>query len=379
MTPPPPDASVRLHLKCPDAEDFVERFAPNVTRGGIFLPTRDARAVGATIRFEIALLDDTVVFAGEGVVTWAKPKGMGVKFTTLDPATEPMLERLLSRRAAAAAAPESPAAAQAGPAPAPPPAPEPATAWKASPRSWDARRRRRCRRRPGWTVHRCRSNRARGGLWFASRSFVRPCSPASPSSGCRSGGRASARARRLSPRGRRPSRSLRAPLPHPPSKPPRCRRRRCRRHRHPSRRPKRLPRSAATDERAPPPHPAPGQRALRRGLRVEKMLAGTSYKNFTCPNPTTRFSAKSSKTVNVCLQVAHRPGKTDRLTLVWERNGAFAGKTRVALPGLEVDRSDPRSHEDQREPRRLMVRPRRLRARGGVRRSVSWSVTCRGQ
>src|SRR6185503_2993023 len=118
MTPPPPDASVRLHLKCPDAGDFVERFAPNVTRGGIFLPTRDAREVGATIRFEIALLDDTVVFAGDGVVTWAKPKGMGVKFTTLDPATEPILERLLSRRATAAAAPESPAAAQAGPAPA---------------------------------------------------------------------------------------------------------------------------------------------------------------------------------------------------------------------------------------------------------------------
>ena len=62
------------------------------------------------------------------------------------------------------------------------------------------------------------------------------------------------------------------------------------------------------------------------------MLTGTSYRNFTCPNPTTRFSARSSRTVNVCLQVAHRPGKTDRLTLVWERNGAFAGKTRVALP-----------------------------------------------
>ena len=89
-------------------------------------------------------------------------------------------------------------------------------------------------------------------------------------------------------------------------------------------------RSAATDERAPHP-PAPAS-ARSGGLRVEKMLAGTSYKNFTCPNPTTRFSAKSSKTVNVCLQVAHRPGKTDRLTLVWERNGAFAGKTRVALP-----------------------------------------------
>ena len=179
--------------------------------------------MGATIRFEIALLDDTVVFAGEGVVTWAKPKGMGVKFTTLDPATEPMLERLLSRRAAAAAAPESPAAAQAaGPRGQRRRRAEPATAWEslaaelARPTPPALQASPTAAARPRRTVLRCRSNRARGGLWFASRSFVRPCSPASPSSGCRSAGRASARARRPSPRGRRPSRSLRAPLPHPP-------------------------------------------------------------------------------------------------------------------------------------------------------------------
>jgi hypothetical protein len=80
-----------------------------------------------------------------------------------------------------------------------------------------------------------------------------------------------------------------------------------------------------------PPSPPPAG-ASPGGLRVEKMLAGTSYRNHTCPNPTTRFSARSSRTVNVCLQVAHRPGKNERLTLVWERNGAFASKTRVALP-----------------------------------------------
>ncbi len=65
---------------------------------------------------------------------------------------------------------------------------------------------------------------------------------------------------------------------------------------------------------------------------MEKFLAGASYRNFTCPNPARRFSPKSTRTVNVCLQVAHSPGRTDRLTLVWERNGAFAGKTRVELP-----------------------------------------------
>jgi molecular chaperone DnaK len=136
----PPDASVRLRLKCPDAEDFVERFAPNVTRGGIFLPTREARELGATIRFEIALGDGAVVFAGEGGVSWAKPQGLGVKFTTRDPASDPMLERLLSRKEAAAAAPESPAAAPASatpvplpPAPAPPPLPAPSLAPASAP------------------------------------------------------------------------------------------------------------------------------------------------------------------------------------------------------------------------------------------------------
>jgi hypothetical protein len=36
--------------------------------------------------------------------------------------------------------------------------------------------------------------------------------------------------------------------------------------------------------------------------------------------------------VNVCLQVAHRPQK-DHVTLIWERNGAFSGKTAVEIPG----------------------------------------------
>jgi uncharacterized protein (TIGR02266 family) len=277
MTPPPPDAAVRLHLKCPDAEDFVERFAPNVTRGGIFLSTRDAHEVGRTIRFEIALLDDTVVFAGEGVVTWVKPKGMGVKFTTLDPATEPMLERLLGRRQAAAA-PENAAAAQASPAPA------------SSPLSIEPRT-----RRPLVRVAMVCSAVFAGVavVWMSiGRARVRTDSPAEP---------AKPETIEIS------ARAIAAPALETATLPP------------------------PTVSSSPAPSPPPAS-ARSGGLRVERMLAGTSYKNFTCPDPTTRFSAKSSKNVNVCLQVAHRPGKADRLTLVWERNGAFAGKTRVALP-----------------------------------------------
>src|SRR5436190_19911535 len=104
MVAPTPDSWVRLHLKCSDPEDFIEKFALNVTRGGIFLPTREPSDVGESIRFELLLEDAAVVFAGEGIVTWAKPQGMGVKFTALDPAMAPILERLLKRREAKKAA-----------------------------------------------------------------------------------------------------------------------------------------------------------------------------------------------------------------------------------------------------------------------------------
>jgi hypothetical protein len=98
--------------------------------------------------------------------------------------------------------------------------------------------------------------------------------------------------------------------------------------------------SKAETPAPPPPVAAQPKRAADRppssappaGLRVESMLVGASYRGFTCPNPTNRLSVRASRTVNVCLHVAHRPGKADRLALIWERNGAFSGKTSVQLP-----------------------------------------------
>lgn len=101
------DSPVRLHLRYPDADTFVARFSPNVTRGGVFIASREPRAVGDSIAFEIALHDGTVVLAGTGKVTWVRaydpaaptrPHGMGVQFTGITPAHRPMLERLLRAR-----------------------------------------------------------------------------------------------------------------------------------------------------------------------------------------------------------------------------------------------------------------------------------------
>jgi uncharacterized protein (TIGR02266 family) len=123
---------IRVRLKHADEKAFVERFAANVTRGGVFLASREPRPVGSLVRFEVCLVSGQVVLSGEGRVTWvkpynanepARPHGMGVQFTELEAASRPMLERLLVRREAT------------GKRPSPPPAPVRPSPWQAERRS----------------------------------------------------------------------------------------------------------------------------------------------------------------------------------------------------------------------------------------------------
>jgi uncharacterized protein (TIGR02266 family) len=110
---------VRVRLKHADDKTFVERFAPNVTRGGVFLASREPRPVGALVRFEVSLINGQVVLSGEGRVTWVKPynaaepsrpHGMGVQFTQLEGDSRTMLDRLLERRQATGRPPSPPPA-----------------------------------------------------------------------------------------------------------------------------------------------------------------------------------------------------------------------------------------------------------------------------
>jgi uncharacterized protein (TIGR02266 family) len=101
------DPPVRVRLRYPDLDTFVEKFAPNVTRGGIFLASRDPRPVGHVLRFEVLLRQGAPVLSGKGRVTWVKefnagephrPYGMGVQFLEVDPVCRPVLERLLQKK-----------------------------------------------------------------------------------------------------------------------------------------------------------------------------------------------------------------------------------------------------------------------------------------
>jgi uncharacterized protein (TIGR02266 family) len=102
-------APVRVRLKYPDLDTFVERFAPNVTRGGVFIASRAPRPVGDTFPFEVQLATGAVALAGEGKVIWVKEfnpaeptkaHGMGVQFTSLSGPSREVLQRMLKAKEA---------------------------------------------------------------------------------------------------------------------------------------------------------------------------------------------------------------------------------------------------------------------------------------
>jgi uncharacterized protein (TIGR02266 family) len=100
---------VRIRLRYASFDAFIDKFAPNVTRGGVFIASRTPLPMGTTFTFEIQLAGGEVALAGDGKVTWVKafdpaapqkPHGMGVQFLRLDNPSRELLNKVLARKAA---------------------------------------------------------------------------------------------------------------------------------------------------------------------------------------------------------------------------------------------------------------------------------------
>jgi hypothetical protein len=98
---------LRIKLRYPDAATFVEKFAINVGRSGLFLATRGLQPLGAELRFELRLLDDQVVLAGVGRVSAVyeprddrpeAPYGMAIEFMRVTRESRDLVLRMLERR-----------------------------------------------------------------------------------------------------------------------------------------------------------------------------------------------------------------------------------------------------------------------------------------
>ena len=104
-------APLRIRLRFASFDALIDKFAPNVTRGGVFLASRTPLPIGSTFAFEIQLAGGEVALAGDGKVTWVKafdptapqkPHGMGVQFLRLDNPSRELLNKILARKAATA-------------------------------------------------------------------------------------------------------------------------------------------------------------------------------------------------------------------------------------------------------------------------------------
>lgn len=109
--------SLRIRLKYPDEDTFVASYAPNISRGGIFIQSRTPQPEGTALRFELVLKDSTRLLRGEGYVVWVKeydasqpaqPYGMGVRFTRLDDDSQRLVDRVLRFKDGAGLTPAEP-------------------------------------------------------------------------------------------------------------------------------------------------------------------------------------------------------------------------------------------------------------------------------
>ena len=100
--------TLKIKFKSETLEQFIERYAVDVSQGGIFIRTKEPLAVGTQMRFEFQLRDASPLIGGEGTVVWTRENdpsrpaiapGMGVRFDRLAEGSQTVLERILAEKA----------------------------------------------------------------------------------------------------------------------------------------------------------------------------------------------------------------------------------------------------------------------------------------
>ncbi len=90
--------SLRITLRYKDIDEFVVRYAENISSAGLFIRTRSPKAAGTRIRFELLLSDGSRALRGEGVVVTARQgdkPGMVLRFHEVDPGSQQVIDRIV--------------------------------------------------------------------------------------------------------------------------------------------------------------------------------------------------------------------------------------------------------------------------------------------
>lgn len=98
-------SAIRARLdKFKTVEDFIQGYSQYFFRGGLLLPTRNTRPEGTRVALSLEIDGGITVVKADGVVQQVRmgangaPIGMVIRFTHLDPNTEPLVDRALEAR-----------------------------------------------------------------------------------------------------------------------------------------------------------------------------------------------------------------------------------------------------------------------------------------
>src|SRR5215831_19042079 len=99
--------TLKIKFKSASLNQFIERYSVDVSRGGIFIRTKEPLPVGTQLKFEFQLQDASSLIAGEGTVVWIREHdpnragvapGMGVRFDKLHQQSTQVLDRILAEK-----------------------------------------------------------------------------------------------------------------------------------------------------------------------------------------------------------------------------------------------------------------------------------------
>jgi len=100
---------LRIKLRYDDVDAMVQRFAPNVGKSGLFIPTKSLQPIGTEVKFELRLANDQPVLVGLGRVKAAKapdpanPRaafGMAIELMRVTREAREVIIRMIERRRA---------------------------------------------------------------------------------------------------------------------------------------------------------------------------------------------------------------------------------------------------------------------------------------
>ena len=99
--------NLRIKFRSESLQQFIERYGVDVSRGGIFIRTREPLPVGTRLKLDFQLVDTAPLFQGDGTVVWIREHdasragvtpGMGVRFDRLTQESQTTLDTILEEK-----------------------------------------------------------------------------------------------------------------------------------------------------------------------------------------------------------------------------------------------------------------------------------------